>query len=78
MAQKEDRRVRKTKEALRNGLLQLMQEKQINEITVKELTELVDINRYFITTIMIFMICFPPLKKKCMKKYKDSGSLYTK
>ena len=45
MAQKVDRRVRKTKEALRNGLLQLMQEKQINEITVKELTELVDINR---------------------------------
>lgn len=45
MIAKEDRRVRKTKDALRSGLLQLMKKKPINEITVKELTELVDINR---------------------------------
>lgn len=41
----ENRSVRNTKKKLRNGLLQLMEQKSINEITVKELTELVDINR---------------------------------
>lgn len=40
-----DRRVRRTKKLLLQGLTQLMSEKKINKITVKELTELVDINR---------------------------------
>lgn len=40
-----DRRIRKTKRQLRQGLAKLMLEKSINEITVKELTDLVDINR---------------------------------
>lgn len=40
-----DRRVRKTRTQLRQGLTQLMEQKNINEITVKELTELVDMNR---------------------------------
>ncbi|MFU0828109.1 MAG: HTH tetR-type domain-containing protein [Lachnoclostridium sp.] len=42
---KTDRRVRKTKAQLRSGLAKLMQSKSINEITVKELVDLVDINR---------------------------------
>lgn len=42
---KEDRRVRKTKKLLRQGLSQLMLEKSIKDITVRELAELVDINR---------------------------------
>ena len=42
---KEDRRVRRTKKLLTQALTQLMQEKQINEITVKELTDLADMNR---------------------------------
>ncbi|MBR4889318.1 MAG: TetR/AcrR family transcriptional regulator [Clostridia bacterium] len=42
---KEDRRVRKTKRLLRQGLSQLILEKSIKDITVRELTELVDINR---------------------------------
>ena len=42
---KEDRRVRRTKKLLTQALTQLLQEKQINEITVKELTELADMNR---------------------------------
>ena len=42
---KEDRRVRRTKKLLTQALTQLLQEKQINEITVKELTDLADINR---------------------------------
>ncbi|NLM45486.1 MAG: TetR/AcrR family transcriptional regulator [Firmicutes bacterium] len=40
-----DRRVRKTKEAIRQGLITLMKKKKLSEITVTELTELVDINR---------------------------------
>lgn len=40
-----DRRVRRTKKLLLQGLTQLMKEKKVNKITVKELTELVDVNR---------------------------------
>ena len=42
---KEDRRVRKTKRALREGLAELLTEKSIKNITVKELTDKVDIHR---------------------------------
>ena len=45
MAEKVDRRVRKTKAQLRAGLARLMQKKSIKEITVKELVDEVDINR---------------------------------
>lgn len=45
MGEKVDRRVRKTKAALRAGLMELMQKKSIREITVSELVEKVDINR---------------------------------
>lgn len=40
-----DRRVRKTKNQLRQGLARLMVKKSLKEITVKELTDLVDMNR---------------------------------
>lgn len=40
-----DRRVRKTKSQLRQGLALLLKEKSIKEITVKELVDTVDINR---------------------------------
>lgn len=42
---KEDRRVRRTKKLLTQALTQLLQQKQVNEITVKELTDLADMNR---------------------------------
>lgn len=45
MAEKVDRRIRKTKSQLKSGLAKLMMEKSINEISVKELVETVDINR---------------------------------
>ena len=59
MAEKVDRRVRKTKAQLRAGLARLMQKKSIKEITVKELVEEVDINRstFFIFIIQIFTRC---------------------
>lgn len=40
-----DRRVRKTEEQLMRGLTKLMKEKNIRDITVRELAEEVDINR---------------------------------
>lgn len=42
---KEDRRVRRTKKMLTQALTELMQQKQVNEITVKELTDRADMNR---------------------------------
>ncbi|MGN0467858.1 MAG: TetR/AcrR family transcriptional regulator C-terminal domain-containing protein [Acutalibacteraceae bacterium] len=41
----EDRRVRKTKRALRNSLFALLETKNINQITVTELTKQADVNR---------------------------------
>ena len=40
-----DRRVRKTKAQLRQGFTLLLREKRLKDITVKELTDLVDLNR---------------------------------
>ena len=42
---KTDRRVSKTRNAITNTLLKLMEEKPLSEITVSELTELADVNR---------------------------------
>jgi len=42
---KEDRRVRRTKKMLTQALTELLQQKQVKEITVRELTELADMNR---------------------------------
>lgn len=43
--EKMDRRVRRTRSLLLQGLIQLMNEKDIKDISVKELSDLVDINR---------------------------------
>lgn len=43
--EKPDRRVRKTRALLLKGLIQLMEEKDVKDISVKELSDLVDINR---------------------------------
>ncbi len=40
-----DSRVRRTKRLIRQGLVELIEEKSINKITVKELTDRVEINR---------------------------------
>lgn len=42
---KEDRRIRRTKTLLRQGLIQLMEQKDIKDISVRELSDLADINR---------------------------------
>ncbi len=54
-----DRRVKRTKKALHEALLTLLNEKTINEITVTELTTLADVNRatfYFYYTDLIDML----------------------
>lgn len=43
--QKIDRRIRRTKKMLHQSLIMLMAEKKTNKITVKELTDLADVNR---------------------------------
>ena len=45
MEKKVDRRVIKTRRQLKKGLAALMKGKSVNQITVKELVEEVDINR---------------------------------
>ncbi|WP_087064681.1 TetR/AcrR family transcriptional regulator [Intestinibacillus massiliensis] len=42
---REDRRVRRTHRMLKQGLAELMQEKDFKDITVKDITDRVDINR---------------------------------
>ncbi|MBQ8081283.1 MAG: TetR family transcriptional regulator C-terminal domain-containing protein [Clostridia bacterium] len=44
-AKREDRRVRRTKKLLTQALTQLLQQKAVKDITVKELTDLADMNR---------------------------------
>ncbi len=54
-----DRRVKRTKKALRDALLKLLQTKSINEISVTELTNLADVNRatfYFYYTDLVDML----------------------
>jgi len=41
----EDRRIRRTRKLLRQGLAELMNEKDFKDITVKEITDRVDLNR---------------------------------
>ena len=54
-----DRRVKRTKKALRDALFELLETKNINQITVTELTTLADVNRatfYFYYTDLIDML----------------------
>ena len=44
-AEKMDRRVRRTRNLLLQGLIRLMNEKDIKDISVRELSDLADINR---------------------------------
>lgn len=41
----DDRRVRKTKKALRQGLIALLEKKNLKDVTVRELTDTVDLHR---------------------------------
>lgn len=43
--QKQDRRIRKTQKLLKESLLELMEKKEFKNISVKDITELADLNR---------------------------------
>ena len=45
MSSFEDRRIRRSKMILRNALINLLLEKELNEITISELTDYADVNR---------------------------------
>ena len=77
MAERTDRRVRKTKAALRHGLAVLTQKKSIKEITVKELVEEVDINRstfYLHYTDIYSMVS--ELERELLTEFKHAIDLY--
>lgn len=57
----DDRRVRKTKRALRQSLFQLIEKKSISQITVTELTELADVNR---STFYLYYNDVPDMMEK--------------
>lgn len=77
MAERTDRRVRKTKAALRHGLAVLTKKKSIKEITVKELVEEVDINRstfYLHYTDIYSMVS--ELERELLTEFKHAIDLY--
>lgn len=72
MQKKTDRRVRKTKTQLRNGLAMLMKEKSVGEITVKELVDQVDINNEELFELKCFTNC-----KRLHFKFKKNRKAFT-
>lgn len=67
-----DRRVKRTKKILYESLLKLMKNKDINKITIKELTELADINRktFYLHYNDIFDM-IDQIKEKILLEFKD-------
>lgn len=78
MDKKMDRRIRKTKSALRDGLTTLMKEKSIKDITVKELTDTVDLNRgtFYLHYKDIFDMV-EQVEAELMDDFIDALSAYT-
>ncbi len=67
-----DRRVKRTKKALRDALLTLLETKSINQISVTELTNLADVNRatfYFYYTDLLDML--QQVQSECYQSFKD-------
>lgn len=63
-----DRRVRKTKRSLRQSLFKLIEEKNINQITVTELTDLADVNR---STFYLYYSDVPDMMEKIQNEIYD-------
>ncbi len=67
-----DRRVKRTKKALRDALLMLLETKTINQISVTELTNLADVNRatfYFYYTDLLDML--QQVQNECYQSFKE-------
>ncbi|MCI6675625.1 MAG: TetR family transcriptional regulator C-terminal domain-containing protein [Clostridiales bacterium] len=78
MASTIDRRVRKTKAVLCSGLIDLMKQKPVNKITVKELTDYVDINRgtFYLHHKDIFDL-MQSIENELMQELKDLFEKYS-
>ena len=72
-AKKEDRRVRRTKKLLVQALTDLLQEKQVKEITVRELTDLADMNRG--TFYLYYKDIFDMLEKVEDEMFRSLGGI---
>lgn len=72
-----DRRIRKTKALLRSGLTDLMKQKPVNKITVKELADYVDINRgtFYLHHKDIFDL-LSSIESELMQELKDVFDKY--
>lgn len=71
-----DRRVRKTKKQLRQGLTELLEEKSAKDITVRELSDLVDINRG--TFYLHYKDIFDMIEQIEMEMFEDFHNVLTK
>lgn len=65
-----DRRVRKTKKQLRECLTRLLKEKKVQDITVRELTDMADLNRG--TFYLHYRDVFDLLEKRKMNCWTSS------
>lgn len=84
--QKIDRRIRKTKRALLQSLTELMSQKKFSSITVKELTDLADVNRS--TFYLYYKDIFDMVEQietemfdefnKIFEKLRTESNIYTK
>ena len=72
--EKQDRRIRKTRKLLLHGLTQLMEKKSIKHITVRELTDLCDLNRA--TFYLHYRNVLPYSPSKCfLPESQEAGLL---
>ena len=60
---REDRRVRRTRRLLKQGLAELLREKEFKDISIKDITDRMDLNRGpFICTFPIPISCWSAWK----------------
>lgn len=71
-----DRRIRKTKKQLRQGLTELLKEKSAKDITVRELSERVDLNRG--TFYLHYKDIFDMIEQIEMEMFGDFNNVLTK
>ena len=71
-----DRRVRKTKKQLRQGLTELLEEKSAKDITVRELSDRVDINRG--TFYLHYKDIFDMIEQIEMEMFRDFHNVLAK
>lgn len=69
----EDRRIRKTKKVLKESLFELMAQKPMNQITVKEIVERADVNRStfynYYTDVLNMVVC---IEEEVYQQFLDS------